>query len=120
MSISMGRRHVSLCEHLVHCAQDFWGQPISLDRVAVVTRGLGSPPPPKPRKRKNEKAILGGIGELGGSGWRGSIRLVKLVWLVCLKRLGIGPKGLIYPKRSKRIKNRHFPYTPCGFYIKNG
>ena len=39
---------------------------------------------------------MGGIEELGGSGWRGSIRLVKLVWLVLPKKLGIGPKGPIY------------------------
>ena len=57
-------------------------------------------PPLKPRKRKNENALFGGIGELGGSGWRGSIRLVKLVWLVLPKKLGNGGKGPLYPKSS--------------------
>ena len=69
-------------------------------------------PPLKPRKRKNENALFGGIGELGGSGWRGSIRLVKLVWLLLPKKLGNGGKGPIYPKRSKNVKNLDFPYSP--------
>ena len=70
------------------------------------------PPRKPPRKRKNENAFLGGIGQLGGSGWRGSIRLVKLVWLVLPKKLGNGGKGPIYPKRSKNVKNRDFPFSP--------
>ena len=69
-------------------------------------------PPLKPRKRKNENALFGGIGQLGGSGWRGSIRLVKLVWLVLPKKLCNGPKGPIYSKRSKNVKDRDFPYSP--------
>jgi|OM-RGC.v1.030368941 hypothetical protein len=56
---------------------------------------------PKPRKQKNEKTLFSEIEELGGSGWRGSIRLVKLVWLVLPKKLDNGPKGPIYPKVQK-------------------
>ena len=54
---------------------------------------------PEAQKTKNENALFGGIGELGGSGWRGSIRLVKLVWLVLPKKIGSGPKGPIHLKR---------------------
>ena len=82
------------------------------DPLPPLKLGKWTPSGPKPRKRKNEKAIFGGIGELGLSGWRGSIRLVKLVWLVLPKKLGNGPKGPIYPKRSKNVKNRDFPYSP--------
>ena len=82
------------------------------DPLPPLKLGKWTPSGPKPRKRKNEKAIFGGIGELGVSGWRGSIRLVKLVWLVLPKKLGNGPKGPIYPKRSKNVKNRDFPYSP--------
>ena len=70
------------------------------DPLPPLKLGKWTPSGPKPRKRKNEKAIFGGIGELGLSGWRGSIRLVKLVWLVLPKKLGNGGKGPIYPKRS--------------------
>ena len=70
------------------------------DPLPPLKLGKWTPSGPKPRKRKNEKAIFGGIGELGVSGWRGSIRLVKLVWLVLPKKLGNGGKGPIYPKRS--------------------
>ena len=82
------------------------------DPLPPLKLGKWTPSGPKPRKRKNEKAIFGGIGELGLSGWRGSIRLVKLVWLVLPKKLGNGGKGPIYPKRSKNIKNRDFPFSP--------
>jgi len=58
---------------------------------------------------------------LGGSGWRGSIRLVKLVWLVLPKKLGNGPKGQIYPKGSKNVKKTGFSIlTPADFILKTG
>ena len=82
------------------------------DPLPPLKLGKWTPSGPKPRKRKNEKAIFGGIGELGLSGWRGSIRLVKLVWLVLPKKLGNGGKGPIYPKRSKNVKNPDFPFSP--------
>ena len=82
------------------------------DPLPPLKLGKWTPSGPKPRKRKNEKALFGEIGELGGSGWRGSIRLVKLVWLVLPKKLGNGPKGPIYPKSSKSTKNLDFPYSP--------
>ncbi len=65
------------------------------DPLPPLKLGKWTPSGPKPRKRKNEKAIFGGIGELGLSGWRGSIRLVTLVWLVLPKKLGNGGKGPI-------------------------
>ena len=64
------------------------------DPLPPLKLGKWTPSGPKPRKRKNEKAIFGGIGELGLSGWRGSIRLVKLVWLVL-------PKKKYWAKRPK-------------------
>ena len=35
------------------------------------------------------------------------------------KKIGDGPKGPIYLKRSKTLKNGIFHTHPCGFYIKN-
>ena len=90
-------------------------QPPTTPRLVPWTIPPETLPPLKPRKRKNENALFGGIGQLGGSGWRGSIRLVKLVWLLLPKKLGNGPKGPIYPKRSKNVKKkkkRDFPYSP--------
>ena len=98
------------------------------------TRGKCIPPAPSPspeaqktdplspetQKTENEKRLLDEIMELGGSGFRGSIRLVKLVWLVLPKKIDIGPKGPIYPKRLKKtLKAKIFHSHPCGFYIKN-
>ena len=100
-------------------AHSYPGQPLQPPRLVPWTIPPETLPPLKPRKRKNENALFGGIGQLGGSGWRGSIRLVKLVWLVLPKKLGNGPKGPIYPKRSKNVKNRDFHTHPCGFYIKH-
>ena len=35
------------------------------------------------------------------------------------KKIGIGPKGPLYPNRLKKTHKKHdFPYTACGFYIK--
>ena len=82
------------------------------DPLPPLKLGKWTPSGPKPRKRKNESALFGGIGELGLSGWRGSIRLVKLVWLVLPKKLGNGGKGPIYRKRTKNVKNRDFPFSP--------
>jgi hypothetical protein len=42
----------------------------------------GSPPPLKPRKWKSGKGLFDVIAEQGGSGWRGLIRLVKILWLL--------------------------------------
>ena len=50
--------------------------------------------------------FLGGIEELGGSGYRGSIRLVKLVWLVLPKTMGNRGKGPIYKKTVKTKKKK--------------
>ena len=73
----------------------------------------------KPRKRKNEKAIFGGIGELGVSGWRRSIRLVKLVWLLLPKKLGNGGKRPNIPKKIiKRKKSGFSILTPADFILK--
>ena len=78
-----------------------------------------TPSPPKPRKRKNSQGLLSEIGELGGSGWRGSIRLVKLVWLVLPKKLVMGQKAQYTQKGQKTLKTGIFHTHPCGFYIKN-
>lgn len=47
---------------------------------------------PKPRRNTNGKNLFNDTGESGGSGWCGSIRLVKLVSLLLRGTLGIGSK----------------------------
>ena len=38
--------HLAVCEHLSNCSRTFWGQPISLDRVAIASIGFSQPGTP--------------------------------------------------------------------------